>query len=221
MPCSFEAARHGSCQAKRLLVTFTQNQCDSHAIIGVPFHQENRSPSVQIRRCHFCVALALHTCGCVQQPRLTLAPPPGVSACLGISGGIRWYGMIAPIVSRSARAEPQTLGAVLSGRFVPAMLGPCRPRPASQPESPLRQLFPGRGLGHDPGSCRAPCKLPNLPCRPLPSPPFGGVRAVRARVTFACSSMASWVGLPYFGSCLACFGSESRLDPEPWRGANA
>ena len=132
MPCSFEAARHGSCQAKRLLVTFTQNQCDSHAIIGVPFHQENRSPSVQIRRCHFCVALALHTCGCVQQPRLTLAPPPGVSACLGISGGIRWYGMIAPIVSRSARAEPPTLGAVLSGRFVPAMLGPCRPRPASQ-----------------------------------------------------------------------------------------
>ena len=44
---------------------------------------------------------------------------------------------------------------------------------------------------------------PALPPAPLPSPPFGGVRAVRARVTFACSSMASWVGLPYFGSCLA------------------
>jgi len=216
VPCSYEAARHGSCQVKRLLVTFTQNQCDSHAIIGVPFHQENRSPSVQIRRCHFCVALALHTCGCVQQPRLTLAPPPGVSACLGISGGIRWYGMIAPIVSRSARAEPQTLGAVLSGRFVPAMFGPCRPASQRPPAPPA--IFSGRGLCHGHGSCRAPCKLPNLPCRPLPSPPFGGVRAVRARVTFACSSMASWVGL---FRIVPCIGSESRLDPEPWRGANA
>ena len=82
-----------------------------------------------------------------------------------------------PIVPRSTRAEPQTPGAVLGGRFVPAMFGPCRPASQSPPAPPA--IFSGRGLCHGHGSCRAPCKSPNLPCRPR-SPPFGGVRATRA-----------------------------------------
>ena len=173
------------------------------------------------RRCKFAVAFLRsawpwhHTCGCVQQPRLTLAPP--AVARLAISGGIRCYDCFpknpsSPVAPAQSRRRPALCSAAALSQLCLDLVA----LPARVP--PLRPLYSqAAGSVTVTAPVARPASRPTCPAAPAPLRSAASEPHV-PRVTFACSSMPSWVGL---FRIVPCIGSESRLDPEPWRGANA
>ena len=137
------------------------------------------------RQCKFAVAFLRsawplhHTCGCVQQPRLTLAPP--AVARLAISGGIRCYDCFpknpsSPVAPAQSRRRPALCSAAALSQLCLDLVA----LPARAP--PLRPLYSqAAGSVTVTAPVARPASRPTCPAAPAPlSPPFGGVRATRA-----------------------------------------